>query len=60
MSLEKPSESHSENTFSIWRSRNHNVTMNLNGNKLANVRRDIINNKRLTDVELREIKELKR
>ena len=31
--------------------------MNLNGNKLANVRRDIMNNKRLTDVELREIKE---
>ena len=57
MSLEKPSGSHSENTFSIWRSRNHNVRMNLNGNKLANVRRDIMNNKRLTDVELREIKE---
>ena len=31
--------------------------MNLSGNKLANVRRDIVNNKRLTDVELREIKE---
>ena len=31
--------------------------MNLNGNKLANVRRDIMNNKRLTDIELREIKE---
>ena len=31
--------------------------MNLNGNKLANVRRDIINKKRLTDFELREIKE---
>ena len=30
--------------------------MNLNGNKLANVRRDIINNKTLTDVEVREIK----
>ena len=57
MSLEKPSGSHTENTFSIWRSRNHNVRMNLNGNKLANVRRDIMNNKRLTDVELREIKE---
>ena len=34
-----------------------NVRMNLNGNKLANVRRDIMNNKRLTDIELREIKE---
>ena len=31
--------------------------MNLNGNKLANVRRDIMNKKRLTDFELREIKE---
>ena len=57
MFLEKPAGSHTENTFSIWRSRNHNVRMNLNGNKLANVRRDIMNNKRLTDVELREIKE---
>ena len=34
-----------------------NVRMNLNGNKLANVRRDIMNNKRLADIELREIKE---
>ena len=31
--------------------------MNLNGNELANARRDIINKKRLTDFELREIKE---
>ena len=57
MSLEKPSGSHIENTFSIWRSRIHNVRMNVNGNILANVRRDIMNNQRLTDVELREIKE---
>ena len=56
MSLEKPSGSHTENTFSIWKSHNH-VSMNLNGNKSANVRRDIMNNKRLADVELREIKE---
>ena len=47
VSLEKPSGTHAENTFSIWRSRNHNVRMNLNGNKLANVRGDIMNNKRL-------------
>ena len=57
MPVEKPSGSHTENTFSIWRSCNHNVRINLNGNKLANVRRDIMKNKRLTDVELREIKE---
>ena len=31
--------------------------MNLNGNKLANVRRDIMNKERLTDFELRELKE---
>ena len=31
--------------------------MNLNGNKLANVWRDIMNKKRLTDSELGEIKE---
>ena len=30
--------------------------MNLNGNKLANVRRNIMNKKRLTDIELREKK----
>ena len=30
--------------------------MNVNGNKLANVRRDAMNMKRLTDFELREIK----
>ena len=57
MSLEKPAGSHAWNTFRIWRSCNHNVRMNLNGNKLANVRRDIMNKKRLTDFELRGIKE---
>ena len=31
--------------------------MNLNGNKSANVPRDIMNKERLTDIELREIKE---
>ena len=31
--------------------------MNLNVNKLANLRRDIVNNKKLAGVELREIKE---
>ena len=57
MSLEKPTGSHIENTFSIWRSPNHNVRMNINGKKLANVRRNIMNKTRLTDIELREIKE---
>ena len=42
MSLEKPAGSHTKNTFSKRRSRNHNVRMNLNENKLAYVQRDII------------------
>ena len=57
MSLEKPAGSHTENTFRIWRGRNNNVRINLNGNKLANVWKDIMNKKRLTDFELGGIKE---
>ena len=54
MFLEKSAGHHTENTFSILRSRNHNVRVNLNGGKLVNVQRDIMNKKRLTDIELRE------
>ena len=57
MPLENLAGSYTERTFKIWRSRNHNVTMNLNGDKLANVRRDIMNKKRLKNFERREIKE---
>ena len=59
MFLEKPtgSHTHKKNIFRIWRSCNHKIRMNLDGNKLVNVRRDIMNKKRLTDFELREIKE---
>ena len=57
MSLEKLAGSHTENTFRIWRSRNNNLRINLNGNKLANVWKDIMNKKRLTDFELGGIKE---
>ena len=52
MSFRKPDGIHTENTFSIWRSRNQ---MNLNGDKLENLRKYITNKKRLTDIELREI-----
>ena len=52
MSLEKPTGSHTENTFRMQRSCNHNFRINLDGNKLENVRRDI----RLIDFELRKIK----
>ena len=55
MSLEKLAGSHTENVFRIWRSRKHNVRMNLDGNKSANVRTDIMNKKRLTYFEHREI-----
>jgi len=57
MSLEKPSGNHTENTYNIWRARHPDVRPNMNGNKLANVRRDILNKKRLLDVELNDIKE---
>ena len=57
MSLKEPGGSHTENNFKIQRSRNHNVRMNWNKHKLANVRKDIMNKKRLTDFGLREIKE---
>ena len=56
MSLEKPAGRHTENMFKIWRSRNHNIRMTLNGSKVADVRRDSLNKKRLTDFELRDIK----
>ena len=52
MSLEKQAGNHTENTFRIRRTRNHNVRMKLKGNKLVNVQKDIMNNKRLTDCEL--------
>ena len=51
MALEKPGGTHTESTFRIWKSRDYNVKINLDGNKLANVRRDIMSNKRLTDFE---------
>ena len=62
MTLETPAGSNTENVFTIWRSRNHNVKMNgnkysLNGNELGNVRRDIINKKRLNHFELTQIME---
>ena len=46
MSFEKPAGSHIESTFRIWRSLDHNVRMKLEGNKLANVQRNIMNKKR--------------
>ena len=46
-----------QNTYRIWRKKNPNKRPNMDANKLANVRRDIIKNNRLTNVELQEIKQ---
>ena len=50
MPLEKPAGSNTENTFRIWRCRNHNVRIILNENKLANVPRNI-RNKNVDDMD---------
>ena len=55
--LKKLAGSHTENTFGIERSYDHSIRINLDGNKLANVRTDITNKKRLKDFEFKEIKE---
>ena len=44
-----------QGTYDIWRANNPTKRLNLNGNKLANVRRDIVNRERLTKVELQAI-----
>ena len=40
----------------MWRNRNKDIREYLGANKLANVRRYIMNKKHLTDAELNEIK----
>ena len=53
----RPSETNTTvETYNIWRRQNPTKRTYLNANKLANVRRHIIKNKRLTDIELGEIK----
>ena len=52
-----PSEtSATSETYNIWRQRNPKKGIYLDANKLASLRRDIIKNKRLTDIELDSIK----
>ncbi|CAI9720768.1 Hypothetical predicted protein [Octopus vulgaris] len=54
---ERPSqERHTTNSYSIWRTRNQDSRPYLDENKLANVRRDIFRNNRLTDSEISAIK----
>ena len=55
--LEQPSNENSTNhTYDIWRKMNDNNRTNIDANKLANVRRNILKNKRLTEGELERIK----
>ncbi|CAI9732658.1 Hypothetical predicted protein [Octopus vulgaris] len=55
--LGRPSqERHTANSYSIWRTRNQDSRPYLDENKLANVRRDIFRNNRLTDSEISAIK----
>ncbi|CAI9719917.1 Hypothetical predicted protein [Octopus vulgaris] len=49
-------ERHTANSYSIWRTRNQDSRPYLDENKLANVRRDIFRNNRLTDSEISAIK----
>ena len=55
---EKPSETNcTTRTYKNWRNNNKDVRPHIDANKLANVRRDIVKNKRLTDEEIHKIKE---
>ena len=42
--------------YHLWRQKNTNTRPNLDAVKLLNVRRDIVKNKRLTDVEINNIR----
>ena len=56
--LDQPIKSSTQQTYEIWRSIVGNSTRDyIDANKLANVRRDIMRNNKLTDSEIREIKE---
>ena len=55
--LEQPSNKNTTNrAYEIWRKDNVDNRGNIDANKLANVRRDIVKNKRLTDMELERIR----
>ena len=55
--LEQPSnEDGTNHTYQIWRMMNADNRMNIDANKLANIRRDIVKNKQLTGAELESIK----
>ena len=56
--LEKPSETKcTARIYKIWRNNNNGIKTYIDANKLPNVRENIIKNKRLTDEEIRKIRE---
>ena len=57
--LENPTTNNTDGTFNKWRERNSNneKLTYLDANKLANVRRYIVREKKLTDTEIAQIKE---
>ena len=55
--LAKPKASVTTDAYNIWRIQNPTKRPNMDANKLANTRRDIMNKKRLTDMEIQAIKD---
>ena len=54
--LLNPKISATIDTYNIWREKHPTLRPNMDANKLANTRRDIIRKKRLTDTEMQAIK----
>ena len=50
-------ESNTKRTYKIWRENNLNNRQYIDANKLANARRQIVKDKRLTDIELSQIED---
>ena len=50
-------ESNTKQTYKIWREKNLNNRQYIDANKLANVSRQIVRDKRLTDIELSQIED---
>ena len=56
--IDHPSDdSNTKQTYAIWRAENQNIRLYIDENKLANIRRDIVRNKRLTEAEIEQIKQ---
>lgn len=56
--IERPTEtSNTKETYRLWRIENPETRPNMDENKLANVRRDIVNRKRLSEAELEELRQ---